>query len=92
MCGSKRRAAAYRGYPPAFGAVDPASGPYYGRRGCGQGRCGPGLIRKLVTKAIENRNKKMVRRRSVSFEHSPPQLRSHARSLLMLRRRRRVSS
>ncbi|KAL2292398.1 hypothetical protein FJTKL_09374 [Diaporthe vaccinii] len=73
MCGSKRRAAAYNRYPPALGTVDPASGPYYGRRGCGQGRCGPGLIRKLVTKAIENRNKKMEARQQLEAAHQVPQ-------------------
>lgn len=62
MCCNKRRAAAYRGYPPALEAAGPAFGPAYGRRGCGSGQRRPGLIQKLVTKAIEKRNEKMVRR------------------------------
>lgn len=65
MCCNKRRTAAYRGYPPALETAGPAFGPYSGRRGCGSGQRRPGLIQKLVTKAIEKRNEKMEARQQL---------------------------
>ncbi|KAG8164525.1 hypothetical protein KVR01_006443 [Diaporthe batatas] len=73
MCCNKRRAAAYRGYPPSLEAGGPAFGPPFGRRGCGSGQRRPGLIQKLVTKAIEKRNEKMEARQQLESERQVPQ-------------------